>query len=103
MTFQQHTPPHPGVLIFRTYIEPFKSLTANQVADNLGVARSTFSRLLNGKAGLSPEMAVRLSKVLGSSAESWLALQESYDLWKARQTPHPFTYFPTKIPNSHDF
>ncbi|MDM3872185.1 HigA family addiction module antitoxin [Porticoccus sp. W117] len=86
MAFQQHKPPHPGALIYRTYIEPFTDITANKIADQLGVARSTFSRLLNGKAGISPEMAVRLSVVLGGSAESWLTLQESYDLWKARQT-----------------
>ena len=86
MTFQQHDPPHPGALIRRTYIEPFAEITANKVADRLGVARSTFSRLLNGVAGVSPEMAVRLSRVLGGSAESWLTLQESYDLCKARQS-----------------
>ncbi len=86
MTFQQHDPPHPGALIRCTYIEPFAEISANKVADQLGVARSTFSRLLNGVAGISPEMAVRLSRVLGGSAESWLTLQESYDLCKARQS-----------------
>lgn len=86
MTFQQHNPPHPGGLIYRTYIEPFSEITGNMVADQLDVARSTFSRLLNGKAGVSPEMAVRLSEVLGGSAESWLTLQESYDLWKAHHS-----------------
>lgn len=86
MTFKQHDPSHPGALIRRTYIEPFAEITANKVAYQLGVARSTFSRLLNGVAGVSPEMAVRLSRVLGGSAESWLTLQESYDLYKARQS-----------------
>ena len=85
MLFQQHDPPHPGALIRRTYIEPFSELSANKIADQLGVARSTFNRLLNEAAGISPQMAVRLSRVLGGSAESWLTLQESYDLWKARQ------------------
>ena len=85
MTLQQHNPPHPGALIQRTYIEPFETMTANKIADQLGVARSTFNRLLNGNAGVSPEMAVRLSEVLGGSAESWLILQDSFDLWKARQ------------------
>ncbi len=85
MAFQQHNPPHPGELIFSTYIEPFEEVTGGQIADQLGVARSTFNRLLSGKANISPEMAVRLSKVLGSSAESWLTLQQSYDLWQARQ------------------
>lgn len=86
MTLQQHNPPHPGALIQRTYIEPFAEITGNKIADRLGIARSTFNRLLNGVSNVSPEMAVRLSTVLGSSAESWLTLQESYDLWKARQT-----------------
>ncbi len=86
MTLHQHNPPHPGVLIQRTYIEPFAEITGNKVADRLGVARSTFSRLLTGKAGVSPVMALKLSRVLGGSAESWLSLQESYDLWVARQS-----------------
>jgi len=85
MTYQQHNPPHVGGLIYRTYIEPFDSVSANKVADALDVARSTFSRLITGTSDLSPEMAVKLSAVLGGSAESWLRLQESYDLWKARQ------------------
>ena len=86
MTFQQYDPPHPGRLIQRTYIEPIDVMTGNRIADHLGVARSTFNRLLNSNAGISPDMAVRLSKVLGGSAESWLALQDNYDLLKARQT-----------------
>ena len=85
MSFQQHNPPHVGGLIYRTYIEPFDDISANKIADALGVARSTFSRLINGVSDLSPEMAVRLSVVLGGSAESWLRLQENYDLWKARE------------------
>ncbi len=85
MAIQQHNPPHVGGLIFRTYIEPFDTVSANKIADALGVARSTFSRLLNGISDLSPEMAVRLSAVLGGSAESWLRIQENYDLWKAKK------------------
>ena len=86
MSLQQHNPPNQGALIQRTYIEPFAEITGNKIADRLGIARSTFNRLLNGVSNISPEMAVRLSSVLGGSAESWLTLQESYDLWKARQT-----------------
>ena len=85
MTLKQHKPPHVGGLIFRTYIEPFDNVSANKIADSLGVARSTFNRLLNAKSDLSSEMAVRLSAVLGGSAESWLRIQENYDLWKARE------------------
>ena len=86
MSFQQHNPPHVGGLIYRTYIEPFDDISANKIADALGVARSTFSRLITGVSDLSPEMAVRLSAVLGGSAESWIRLQENYDLWKARES-----------------
>lgn len=85
MTSQQHNPPHPGELIWDTYIEPFNNISARHVAERLKVSPSTLNRLLNGHAGISPAMAVRLSKVLGGSAESWLTLQESYDLWRARQ------------------
>ena len=85
MALQRHNPPHPGALIQRTYIEPFCEISGNNIADRLGVARSAFNRLLNGVADVSPEMAVRLSGVLGGSAESWLTLQESYDLWKAHK------------------
>lgn len=85
MAFQQFTPPHVGELIQRTYIEPFNKVSANKIAGALKVSPSTFSRLLNGKSDLSPEMAVRLSIVLGRSAKSWMRLQENYDLWKAHQ------------------
>lgn len=85
MSFQQHNPPHVGELIYQTYIEPFDQISASKIAAALGVAASTFNRLLNGKADLTPEMAVKISAVLGGSAESWLRLQESYDLWQARQ------------------
>ena len=86
MTIQQHNPPHPGELIKRTYIDPFDNISGNQVAKRLGVSVSTFNRLINGVSDISPEMAVRLSKVLGRSPESWLLMQDHYDLWKARQT-----------------
>ena len=91
MILQQQNPPHPGALIQRTYIEPVAEITGNKIADRLGIARSTFNRLLNGVSNVSPEMAVRLSAVLGGSAESWLTLQESYDLWKARQNVNTHT------------
>ena len=85
MAIQQHNPPHPGGMIERTYIEPFKEVTAASIARELGVSKSTFSRLLSGKSDITPEMAVRLSAVLGRSAESWLLMQDNYNLWKARE------------------
>ncbi|MEW8316682.1 MAG: HigA family addiction module antitoxin [Candidatus Thiodiazotropha endolucinida] len=86
MTIRPHNPPHPGELIQRTYIDPFEGVSIASVARELGVDKSTFNRLVNCKADISPEMAVRLSAVLGRTAESWLALQDHYDLWEARKS-----------------
>jgi antitoxin HigA-1 len=72
-------PPHPGGVVLRQCIEPL-GLTITQAADALGVTRTTLSELVNEKRGISPEMAVRLSKVFGGSAESWLIQQAQYDL-----------------------
>ncbi len=80
-----HNPPHPGEFIREVYLTPF-SISARQVSDSLSVSASTFNRLLNGESRISPEMALRLSKTLGRSAESWLAMQDQYDLWHARQS-----------------
>lgn len=79
-----YNPPHPGEFIREVYLEPF-GISARQVAENLGVSASTFSRLLNGESNVSPEMALRLSKTLGRSPESWLAMQDHYNLWHARK------------------
>jgi len=79
-----YNPPHPGEVIRETYLEPF-SISQNEIADRLGVAHSTFSRLIRGDSGLSPEMALRLSKVIGRSPESWLAMQSCYDLSVAKK------------------
>ncbi len=85
---RQHNPPHPGTFIRRTYLEPF-DLSARQVAAHLGVSPSTFSRVIAGQNKVSPDMAIRLSKVLGRSPQSWLQMQLNYDLWQAEQTqPH---------------
>ena len=79
-----HNPPHPGEIIKEFCVEPL-NLTVTRAAKCLGVTRKTFSMLLNGKSGISPEMALRLSKVFGRTPEGWLRLQLQYDLWKARQ------------------
>ncbi|MED5239795.1 MAG: HigA family addiction module antitoxin [Pseudomonadota bacterium] len=80
-----HNPPHPGEFIRDVYLQPC-GISTRQLATSLGVAASTLSRLLKGNSGVSPEMALRLNKVLGRSAESWLAMQDQYDLWMARKT-----------------
>ncbi len=79
-----HNPPHPGEFIREVYITPF-DISARQVAECLRVSASTLNRLLNGDSNISPEMALRLSKALGRTPESWLAMQHQYDLWHARR------------------
>lgn len=79
-----YDPPHPGEFIREIYLETLE-LSARSVAAKLKVSPSTFARLLSGKSGVTPEMALRLSKTLGRSAESWLAMQSNYDLWQARR------------------
>ncbi len=79
-----HNPPHPGEAIRELCIEPL-GLTVTDAAKGLGVSRKTLSALLNGHFGISPEMAIRLSKGFGGSAESWLIQQSQYDLWQALQ------------------
>ena len=79
-----HNPPHPGEIIRDFCIEPL-NLTVTEAAESLGVTRKTFSMLLNGKSGISPEMALRLSKVFGRTPEGWLRLQLQYDLWRAKK------------------
>ena len=75
-----HNPPHPGEFIKTVYLEPF-AVSARQLAGSLEVSPSTLARVLKGASGISPEMALRLSRVLGRSPESWLAMQDKYDLW----------------------
>ena len=79
-----HNPPHPGEFIAEVYLKP-NGLSGRELAAKLGVAASTLNRVLTGTSGISPEMALRLSKALGRSPESWLAMQYNYDLWQAKQ------------------
>jgi len=78
-----HNPPHPGEFIRSVYLEPF-GRSARALAENLAVSPSTLHRLITGKSAISPDMALRLSKALDRSAESWLAMQDHYDLWQAK-------------------
>jgi antitoxin HigA-1 len=77
-------PPHPGVVVLQECIEPL-DLTITQAAEALGVTRNTLSELVNGKRGISPEMAVRLSKVFGGTEEGWLIQQAQYELAHVRR------------------
>ncbi len=79
-----HNPPHPGEFIRTTYIAPF-DISIRSLAESLGVSPSTLARIISKRSGISPEMALRLSKALGRSPESWLAMQHNYDLYQAKK------------------
>jgi addiction module HigA family antidote len=79
-----HNPPHPGEFIVATYMQPYK-LSCRFLAAKLDVAASTLNRVLKAQSAISPEMALRLSKSLGRSPESWLTMQHAYDLWQAKK------------------
>jgi len=81
MTMQN--PPYPGGIVRRQCLEPL-GLSVTEAANGLGITRQALSDLLNEKAGVSVDMAIRLSKAFGSSPETWLGLQMAYDLWQAR-------------------
>lgn len=87
-----HNPPHPGETL-REDVLPALGLTVTQAAEQLGVTRAALSRVLNGRAAISPEMALRLEAWLGvengGRADAWLAQQGAYDLWKARSAGIP--------------
>ncbi len=80
-----YNPPHPGEFITEVYLEP-NEISGRELAAALDVSPSTLNRLLNGSSGVSPAMALRLSKALGRSPESWLAMQSNFDLWHARRS-----------------
>lgn len=77
---KMHNPPHPGEVLKELCLEPLE-LSVTRAAEALGVSRKTLSAILNGRAGISPEMALRLSKAFGTTPESWLNQQMHYDLW----------------------
>ncbi len=79
-----HNPPHPGEVVKELCIEPL-GLSVTDTAKALGVSRKTLSSIINGKSGISPEMAVRLSIAFNTSSESWLNQQSQYDLWRVEQ------------------
>jgi antitoxin HigA-1 len=82
---EMYNPPHPGEFIQETYMDPF-GLSCRYLAEKLDVAPSTLNRILKQQSGISPEMALRLSKALGRTPQSWLAMQDAYDLLVAQNT-----------------
>jgi addiction module HigA family antidote len=85
VNMKMHNPPHPGEVLKALCLEPL-NLTITEAARSLGISRKTLSSILNGRAGISPEMAVRLSIAFNTSAESWLNQQLQYDLWQAERS-----------------
>ena len=81
---KMHNPPHPGEIIRELCLEPL-GLSVTRAAEALGVSRKTLSAILNKRAGISPEMAIRLAKAFRTSAESWLTQQSMYDLAAAEE------------------
>ena len=79
-----HNPPHPGEVLRELCLEPL-GISVTDAAEALGVSRKTLSSILNGRSGISPEMAIRLAKAFDTSPESWLHQQVQYDLWEAEQ------------------
>ena len=79
-----HNPPHPGEILKQLCLEPL-GLTITEAAKALGISRKSLSAIVNGRAGISPEMAIRLSLAFDTTAESWLTKQVMFDLWKAEQ------------------
>ena len=96
---KMNNPPHPGEIIRDQCLEPL-GLTITAAAKGLGVTRKALSELVNGHSGVSPEMAIRLSKAFGSSPETWLRLQLQYDLWRAERRADNIkvTRFPEHAP-----
>ena len=81
---EMYNPPHPGIILLEDWIKPL-NFTISQFALRIGTSRKNLSEIVNAKCGISPEMALKLSKALGTSAELWLNMQQAYDLWQARQ------------------
>ena len=84
MYTRKRKPTHPGGILKRHYLEPL-TLTITEVADDIGISRKTLSKIINERGAITPEMALRLSKAFNTSAELWLNLQTTYDLWLASQ------------------
>jgi antitoxin HigA-1 len=86
---RMHNPPHPGEILKDTVLRKNGGLSVTDFAKRLGVSRVALSRVVNGRAAVSAELAIRLAAALGGSAESWLRMQVSYDLWQAQKRRRP--------------
>ncbi len=93
-----HNPPHPGEILQDTVLRAGNGLSVTEFAKRLGVSRVALSRVVNGRAAVSAELAIRLAAALGGSAESWLRTQVAYDLWHAQKKRRP-KIRPLDMPN----
>ena len=86
---RMHNPPHPGEVLADTVLRKDRGISVTEFAKALGVSRVALSRVVNGRAAVSAELAIRLAAALGGSAESWLNMQIAYDLWHAEKRRRP--------------
>jgi len=86
---RMHNPPHPGFVLADTVLRADRGLTVTEFAERLGVSRVALSRVVNGRAAVSAELAIRLGQALGTSAEVWMRMQVARDLWNAAQKKRP--------------
>jgi antitoxin HigA-1 len=97
---RMHNPPHPGELLHDLWLEPL-GLTITAAASLLNVTRKTLSEIVNGRSGISPEMALRLEIAFGKSAHSWLGHQAAFDLWTLDARRHELGVDPVEIAERH--
>jgi len=86
---RMHNPPHPGEVLADTVLRKDGGITVTEFAKRLRMSRVALSRVVNGRAAVSAELAIRLAAALGGSAESWLTMQATYDLWQAERKRRP--------------
>ena len=86
---RMHNPSHPGAILANTVLRNNGGISVTEFAKALNVSRVALSRVVNQRAGVSAELAIRLSKALGSSPEVWLNMQQAYDLWRAQKKRRP--------------
>lgn len=86
---EMFNPPHPGLILKDTVLRNDGGISVKEFAEKLGMTRTAISRVVNGKASISPELAVRLAAFLNITARSWLTMQAEYDLWKIRKKRRP--------------
>jgi addiction module HigA family antidote len=86
---RMHNPPHPGEILADTVLRKEGGITLTEFAKKLGVSRVALSRVVNGRAAISAELAIRLAAALNPSAETWLGMQLDYDLWHAQKKRRP--------------